>query len=1544
MVTSPYSLLTLAVLIPLAAASADHTALQHLDAGNSTEVVVPKLSHGPVFLKLKSAETAGSQKGDPDCYYIMGLSKFSWAFICDLLALVVILLCIPLLLSCSKRRPLGASMFEFKLFGDEPNPMGIARLALLLVPLAVHAASPVGKVITLLENMEVNIADEGKAEKEKMAKYSAMCEKRTAELKYQIKTAQTDVDELSARISKADSKAEAATSSIQEKQVSIATDQGDLKAAGEVRQKERAEFTQAQKELLEVNSAVERAMSTLEKEESKSSALFQVKSKGVGSLIQAVQAMLDASMIGHEDAKTLTSLVQDSDLQPDVAAYKSKSGGIMEMLEDMMDKSKEELQKLGRKETEAKHSYEMLTQSLQDQVSFAEQEVMKTQKIQAEQSRVKAEAEKDLEQTKTSLAENEKTLSDFTLNCKSEAADYEEGVKSRSLELQALKAAKGALKESSGLSLLQLDQHHRSVIQSTEDLKHFEVVRMVRTLGQKMEDRQLVLLSRRMDSMLRSEAGSGADIFAKIKTMINDMITSMQENLQAEATKKQYCDAEMGKAKDKKATKESDLDTVSTRLDAAASKSASLKKQVAALKSQLAVLAETQANMTQLRQEEKELFAKKEPETETGMEGVKSALRTLRDFYRSSGLEVTSGERKGTAGGVIGRLEDVEADMAMSLSQMRSAEKSAETNFEKDMQDMKLEKVQKEKDISYKSSEAQRLDSELNSLNSDQESLQTEMGALMDFLKSLEAECLVTPESFAEKQAKKQQEIAGCVPEKRQDAAQGGFERIGRYGGDIRLAPAARACAEGQCQERCLAAGHRPGSMRASYAARSVNSASWAAAPRARCFRALSHGLRGLARAQVIVDAGLPAEVDVVSLVRRIALTLAFPETFRKAITSLFDKLAEPKDGELQLHVKHVPEILAHWNIPEDHISMFWAQLRKLDAYFDAKALPEWITRKDLEAVFIKVLRRVRDKYSNSKVTKEQFITQNSKKFLEEYVMLDSCGKGSFGECFWVTHRISKMRRVCKKLPKEETNVPAEEVQMELEILKKLDHPNVLRCFEWFEEEASFLLVLEAAEGGDLRKLLTKQRQEHLEDKEAHPEPGLGEPLTRTLLEQALQGLACCHALNIMHRDIKPANMLLASADLQRPHLLLADFGVAEIFQEQVSFNGLVRGTFAYMAPEVLENKACSASDVWAMGVVAYELISGERPFVADAPLAMYAALRNQELNMEPVRRAEASPQCVSFIEQILVKDPSCRPKAKELLSDGWCCEAKQATLQGRHARKARKSIVSFAQMSHFSKAALNCMAAQLDTHKIENLADAFASLDLDHDGKLSTSEFADGLAEMGVELEVIHQLVGSIDMDCDGHINYTEFVASLLHVQGKLLDEVVFHAFQIFDLNGDGHISLDELRMMLSGQGPLSAVLPDGKTVEQALKDLDTSGDGVVSFDEFKAYLARDAHPEEAVEVPQPWLLEKSPTPADSLIVDLEAVPESESLESVMQTLSSLLGRPEAELKKEASRLSQEHWISQVADLKKLDESDWPRLGMPLKLEKVLRQHIAGS
>mmetsp|Transcript_19536 Transcript_19536/g.40410 ORF Transcript_19536/g.40410 Transcript_19536/m.40410 type:complete len:666 (+) Transcript_19536:53-2050(+) len=633
----------------------------------------------------------------------------------------------------------------------------MSRLVLLLANLALvsgQAVNPVAKVISLLSDMQTTIKKEGKAEDARITKFSNNCELRSADLEYQIKTAKEDIEELSARISKAEGKKETLASTLEETSEGVASNEADLAAATSVRAKEAADFKVAEKDLLETSATVERAMSMLEKKEAKGESLVQVK--GAGNLLQAVQAMMDASVIGHQDAKTLTAFLQDAQA-PEPATYESKTGGVTEMLEDMLDKSKDQLMELRKKETEAKHSFEMVTQSLADEIKFAKAALDKAKKSQAEQARIKAEAEKDLQQTKISLTQDQKSLSDVTMDCKQEVADYQEETKSRGLETEALTAAKAALMESSGLSFLQLGS--KSTIKSSQDLKHFEVVRMVRTLGQQLKDHQLVLLSRRMDGMLRSE--SGADVFGKIKTMISDMITTMQENLQAEATKKAYCDKEMGEAADKKAAKEDDLDDVSTKIDGTASKSASLKKQVVAIKAELTTLAETQANMTALRQEETSLFKTKEPETVTGMEGVKSALKTLRDFYKNSGIKVTSGEREGAAGGVIGRLEDVEADMAMSLSQMRAAEKTAQMNYERDTQDMKLEKTQKEKDIDYKTAEAQRLDSELTELNSDQESMQTEMGAILEFTKGLEAECLVTPESFAEKQAKRQQEIDG---------------------------------------------------------------------------------------------------------------------------------------------------------------------------------------------------------------------------------------------------------------------------------------------------------------------------------------------------------------------------------------------------------------------------------------------------------------------------------------------------------------------------------------------------------------------------------------------------------------------------------------------------------------------------------------------------------------------------------------------------------------------------------------------------------------
>eukprot|EP00931_Biecheleriopsis_adriatica_P065491 TRINITY_DN40012_c0_g1_i1.p1 TRINITY_DN40012_c0_g1~~TRINITY_DN40012_c0_g1_i1.p1 ORF type:complete len:726 (+),score=202.35 TRINITY_DN40012_c0_g1_i1:74-2251(+) len=720
----------------------------------------------------------------------------------------------------------------------------------------------------------------------------------------------------------------------------------------------------------------------------------------------------------------------------------------------------------------------------------------------------------------------------------------------------------------------------------------------------------------------------------------------------------------------------------------------------------------------------------------------------------------------------------------------------------------------------------------------------------------------------------------------------------------------------------------QPASPRSAFAkkrslSRSFSSKSVNLSPNA--FKALALGIRGLARAQVIADAGVSHDLDINGLVRRIALTLSFPETYQKVVEGLFRKFAEPcgEGGESQLPVVHVPAILAHWGIPEDHAPMFWAQLRKLEKYFHRKVLPEQISQSDLQEVLVKVLRRVRDKYCTNKVSKSQFVTCK-KNFDEEYTMLDLCGKGAFGECFWVSHRVSKSKRVCKKISKAEANVPAEEVASELDILKKLDHPNVLRVFEWFEDNESFRLVVEAAPGGDLKHLLASTREQWQEEAASHP--GLEEHLTCQLMHQASQALSYVHSMQVVHRDIKPANLLLASADISRPRLLLADFGVAEIFQESWAVSSALRGTIAYMAPEVFANETSALSDVWALGIVTYELLTAERPFSADNPMAMYGQLKLSSLNLDKVKDAGASEEAVAFIARLLMKDPAKRPSAAEVLSDPWLLEShRENKLSGRKARKARNSLMNFTHMSYVAKASMNCIAAQMDSSKLEGLSDVFQSLDTDGDGKLSAAELAAGLAELGIDPDNIQQLLSTVDMDGDGSIQYSEFVASLLHAQGRLVDDVVFHAFHVFDMNGDGHISLDELRTILSGNGPLAAVLPDGQTVEQAMVALDSSGDGVVSFDEFKAYLSSQ------------W--ERS-----SLKDELAAMPEADAtdtLEWVLRQLSAELGKSEAELSLHARRLQEEHWINTVGDLHKLNDLDWPRLGLPLKLERVLRKRI---
>merc|ERR1719245_2672871 len=355
-----------------------------------------------------------------------------------------------------------------------------------------------------------------------------------------------------------------------------------------------------------------------------------------------------------------------------------------------------------------------------------------TKKTLAEASETKAAAEGDLTVTKEALAEDIAALGDLHSDCMAKAQDFEAETISRGEELKALAMAKKAVKDSTDgateqtYSFLQL--------QSTTDLKNFEVVRLVKDLARKQNEPALAQLASRMSSAIR--LNHGADVFAKIKGMISDMIDKLEQEQAEAAELKQWCDKELAESTAKKDEADALFEKLTTKHDQTTSKSAQLKEEVAVLQKELAELANTQSEMNRIRGEEKAAFDKNHPEMEQGLKGVKLALKILNDYYAKA--DKAHGSADGAGSGIIGMLEVIESDFTQGISEMVAAEQTAAATHERETKENAIEKTTKDQDVKYKTKEAASLDKTAAELSTDIEGVKTELDAVNDYLASLD--------------------------------------------------------------------------------------------------------------------------------------------------------------------------------------------------------------------------------------------------------------------------------------------------------------------------------------------------------------------------------------------------------------------------------------------------------------------------------------------------------------------------------------------------------------------------------------------------------------------------------------------------------------------------------------------------------------------------------------------------------------------------------------------------------------------------------------
>lgn len=675
--------------------------------------------------------------------------------------------------------------------------MKAAIFLALLVNASALQADPLGTVISLMDELTAKITKEGEAEAKAYKEYVEWCDDASANVKFDIKTGKSKKEQLEAAIAKATNDATSSASKIEDLAGSITADSTELKEATTVREKEAADFAASEAELVDSVDTLGRAIHIISKEMSNNPALMQqVNSGDMEKLVKSLGTVIDAAAFTVSDREKLKALVQtkqqggsdeeDSDSgAPAASAYKSHSTSIVDVLEDLKEKAEEELAELRKAESSTKHNYQMLRQSLEDQIAADTKDMNEEKSAKAASEESKAAAVGDLSETTKDLANSESVLQTTGTSCMSVAADHEATMKGRAEELAAIATAKKMLTENTGGAAEQTYSFFQSVqsaktgsaLRTRTDLANAEIVSLVKKLAREHHSAALAQLASRISAVVKYGSSTGEDPFQKIKGLIADMITKLEKEADSESNEKAFCDEEMAKTKAKKEELDFAISKLTAKIDKAAAKSASLKEDVKTLQAELAKIAKSQGEMDKIRRETHANFVKAKEDLGLGLSGVRKALSVLRDYYGSASsallqdstefsmaqpaMPVKHSAASGAGGSIVEILEVVESDFAQNLAAEETQEADAAAEYEKTTQENKVTIGVKEQDVKYKTAEFKGLDKDVSELSSDRETSNSELSAVMDYDSKIKGRCIAKPETYEERKARREAEIDG---------------------------------------------------------------------------------------------------------------------------------------------------------------------------------------------------------------------------------------------------------------------------------------------------------------------------------------------------------------------------------------------------------------------------------------------------------------------------------------------------------------------------------------------------------------------------------------------------------------------------------------------------------------------------------------------------------------------------------------------------------------------------------------------------------------
>ncbi|XP_039800443.1 calcium-dependent protein kinase 14-like isoform X2 [Panicum virgatum] len=433
-------------------------------------------------------------------------------------------------------------------------------------------------------------------------------------------------------------------------------------------------------------------------------------------------------------------------------------------------------------------------------------------------------------------------------------------------------------------------------------------------------------------------------------------------------------------------------------------------------------------------------------------------------------------------------------------------------------------------------------------------------------------------------------------------------------------------------------------------------------------------------------------------------------------------------------------------------------------------------------------------------------------------------GRGQFGVTSLCTHKATGEKFACKTISKRKlsTKEDIEDVRREVQIMYHLSgQPGVVELKGAYEDKSSVHLVMELCAGGELfDRIIAK----------GHYTERAAASLLRTIVEI----VHTCHTMGVIHRDLKPENFLLVSKDENAP-LKATDFGLSVFFKEGEVFRDIV-GSAYYIAPEVLKRSYGPEADIWSVGVIVYILLCGVPPFWAESEHGIFNAILRGQVDFTSDPWPRISHGAKDLVRKMLNPDPKQRISAYDVLNHPWIKEDGEApdtpldnAVLGR--------LKQFRAMNQFKKAALRVIAGCLSEEEIRGLKEMFKSMDCDNSGTITVDELRRGLANKGTKLSEaeVQQLMDAADADGNGTIDYEEFITATMHMNRMGRDEHLYTAFQYFDKDNSGYITMEELEQALREKGLL-----DGRDIKEIVAEVDADNDGRINYTEFAAMMRK--------------------------------------------------------------------------------------------------------